>query len=176
MDTNKCSKCGLINWSSETFCKRCHSSLDKGQNECVFENTGNNRKTAFSANPGAEVTAVTGDVKKMRGKKIKWGSIIAFAGFALLFGAIYFGMSDNLNLANGRSKKLVGIVSIFTLLPSAAIIAGFIELMTGVSIFEIIEKWEQLPQWLGWLIGFAVFFLIIFVIIIVAAVVIVNFF
>lgn len=175
METKKCPKCQLVNWSSSAVCKRCQASLDGDPLESVRELGRKNRDAALAVNRGFAASIATGDVKKDAWKKIKWGSLAAFVGFALTFGMIYLGMSERINLANGGSKKLVGILSIFTLLPSTAVIAGIIELATGVSIFKIIEKWEQLPQWLGWLIGFAVFFLVISVIIFVAAVVIINF-
>ena len=175
METKKCPKCQLVNWSSSAVCKRCQSSLDGDQLESLRELGRKNRNAALAVNRGFDIV-VTQDVKKDAWKKIKWGSVISIVGFTLTFGMIYIGMAERLNLANGGSKNLVAILSIFTLLPLAAVSAGIIELATGMSIFKIIEKWEELPQWLGWLIGFAVFFLIISVIIFVAAVVIINFF
>ncbi len=177
MKTIKCPKCKLVNWSSDV-CKRCNSSLTGDDSE--IKNTFNRREktqsAAFSTDRGFPAAfAESGDVKKDAWKKIKWGSIVAIVGFALTFLTIYFGKFPNL-AAGETGKKIVALFSLITLLPLAAVLAGFIELATGVPIFKIIEKWEQLPQWLGWLIGIGVFILIIFVIFFVAAIVILNFF
>lgn len=176
MKSVKCPNCGLVSFQTQNTCKRCGFSFGANNSE---NNYGNNRKVqtlAFSANSNSTAVSEPENIKDAAGKKIKWGLIISIIGFAITFGAISLGFFDGSSNTERGYITSVKFFSLITLLPLAAVLAGMIELVTGISIFEIIEKWEELPQWLGWLIGIGVFFLVIFVIMFVAAVVIFNFF
>ncbi len=149
----------MVNFATDLACKRCKFPLTEDRNAGNIETS---RNPLYSINP----TEISPDeLKRKAWKKIKWGLIISIVGFAITIGAISLGIFEG----TGYIRK-VKLFSLITLLPLSAVLAGIIELITGFSIFDIIEKWEKLPQWLGWLIGIGVFFLIIFIIIFIAVV------
>jgi hypothetical protein len=175
MKSIKCPNCGSVSSATQSTCKRCGVSLNNANNS---ESTYNSRKpqnAVFATNLNSAFMDESETVKKDAWKKIKWGLLIAIIGFALTTLTIYLGKFPNL-AAGETGKKIVALFSLITLLPLAVVLAGIIELISGVSIFKIIEKWEELPQWLGWLIGISVFLLFITLIMVVAAVIIFNFF
>lgn len=158
----KCPKCQFTNRPSATICKNCSFSL-------TFD-------AKINSTVGSSNLISKDDVKIGAYKKIKWGAALSILGFFLTFVAIKFGVFEGYSNTDPLYLKLARLFSLISLLPVAALFAGVIELLTGISIFKIIEKWEELPHWLGWLIGIGVFFLIITIILVVAAVIILNFF
>jgi hypothetical protein len=168
METKKCPKCQLVNWLSANICKRCSFSFtNTAMNESFQINNLNTQKIAFSANQ---------DVKGNAWKKIKWGLIISIIGFAITSGAIYLGVFQGYENTDNTYLKLAKLFSLITFLPLSFVLAGAIEIITGLPISDIIKKWEELPHWLGWLLGISVFLLIVTLIIVVAAVILFNFF
>jgi hypothetical protein len=153
----------MVNFLSNLNCKRCQLPLTEGRNTEKFEDNRNplNSTSIIDTSPN--------ELKYKAWKKIKLGLLISIVGFAITAVAISLGFFEG-----SFSKRKVGLFSMITLLPLSAVLAGIIELITGFSIFDIVEKWEKLPQWLGWLIGIGVFFLIIFLIIFLAVIAIMT--
>lgn len=175
MKSIKCSNCGLVSFATQPTCKRCGFSYNYNGSENTYNNR-TTQNTVFSTNLNSSITIKSENIKNDAWKKIKWGLIISIVGFAITFGAINSGFFDGYSNTDREYIGKVKIFSFITLLPLSAVFAGIIELITGFSIFKIIEKWEELPQWLGWLIGISVFLLIITVMMVGTAVIIFNFF
>lgn len=171
MQTKKCPKCQLVNWLSSAVCMRCGFSFTNNFAESFVDNSRIVQRNGITVNQNIDSEDSPENVKKNAWSKIKWGLIISVITTSITVGVFSIGGFEG----DGYINK-VKFFSLITLLPPAAVLAGIIELITGISIFKIIEKWEHLPHWLGWLIGIMVFFLVLFVIIFVAAVIIFNFF
>jgi hypothetical protein len=176
MKSIKCAKCGLVNFETQPVCKRCGVSLAVNGSKDIYSINKKTQEFVFTADRNSIAVNEPENVKDKAWKKIKWGLIISFVGFAITFGAISLGVFAGYDNTDREYLTRVKAFSFITLLPLAAVLAGIIELVTGISIFKIIEKWEELPEWLGWLIGISAFLLIITVIMVVAAVIIFNFF
>lgn len=160
MKSIKCPTCGLVSFAGQSTCKRCLREFD----------------FADGNQSGAAVLTTESPLKTKAMKKIKWGLVLSLVGFGLTFGAISLGVFDGFANTDREYLRRVRPFSLVTLLPLAAVAAGIIELAAGVSILDIIDKWEQLPSWLGWLIGISVFVVVVAVVLFVSAVVIFNFF
>lgn len=176
MKSVKCPNCGSVSSQMQKSCKRCSFSFTSKPSENSYGNGKKIRNLAFSTGNGSVAVVEADEFNIAAWRKIKSGLIISILGFALTSVAIYFEVFRGYENADEAYITLVKIFSLVTILPSLIVLAGVIEVVSGISIFKIIEKWEEMPHWMGLLIAFGASVLILFVILFVAAVVIFNLF
>lgn len=166
----------MVSFQTQNSCKHCRFSFAISASENSYGNNKKIRNLVFSTGNGSIANVEIDDFNIGAWRKIKWGLVISIIGFALTSVAVYFEVFKGYENADEAYINLVKLFSLITILPLLIVLAGVIECVSGISIFKIIEKWEEMPHWMGLLIAFGASVLILFVILFAAAVVIFNLF
>ena len=152
----KCSKCGMVNWTTAETCKRCGALLTND----IPQVTGG--QSSRARNRTVEEKA---QIRQSGLKKIKYGAVVSLL-FVIALIAI--------PLMGYRFSFGGGIVLVLT--PVAWLLAGVLQIVTGTPFEELSERWDNLAWWQRGLIGTSVFVGGLFLVLAVAVVVIRIFF
>ena len=143
MSSIKCPECGFVTWAGATQCKRCGASLDSAHQ-------------SSSSSPGhishtSDPAYNKGTVRRAGLKTIKSGAIVTalYVIFLVIVIIVNSGTSGY-----HFSFKLTGFAG---LLPVAWLLAGVLQMVTGVPFDELSDRWDNLAGWQRGLIGVSVF-------------------
>jgi hypothetical protein len=136
MQNKKCPGCGLINFSKAVNCKRCGFSLAEKSDGAVPAVTLTNNKNHLR-----------GDVNEAGWKKIKSGALITGIYIVILV----------IIAVSGSQIKINPFAVVTGLAPVAWLLAGVLEIVTGVPFSEMAQKWDDLAGWQRGAIGISVF-------------------
>lgn len=121
-------------------CKRCGASLDPSHPSSASSVGGQTK-------PVIDDLHIRRDVRRDALKKIKVGAVVT---------ALYIGVFVGVSVAGYKvTFKPISIVP--GLLPVAWLLAGVLQMVTGVPFEDLSQKWDDLAGWQRGLIGISVF-------------------
>ena len=121
-------------------CKRCGVSLDSSNPSSASSVRGQTK-------PVADGPHTRRDVRRDALKKIKAGAVVT---------ALYIGVLVAVSVA-GYKLTFRPIAVVPGLLPVAWLLAGVLQMVTGVPFEDLSQKWDDLAGWQRGLIGISVF-------------------
>ena|GEM_PF-1074118 len=142
MSSIKCPQCGFVTGGGAANCKRCGAAFDT-------------RQSSASSGSGPAQPADRVDTKRAVRragiKTIKSGALFTLAYVILLIIVVIVNSGSS---GYHISFKLSGFAG---LLPVAWVLAGVLQIVTGVPFDELSDRWDNLAGWQRGLIGVSVF-------------------
>lgn len=143
MKSVKCVTCGFVSRATSEFCKSCGNPYKSPAQQST-----QNKSPRFSTETNI-LLQPDDNLKQEAFKKIKYGIIGTIVYVIVLFLISFSILNIKINpLALGTG-----------LLPVAWVLAGVIELLTGIPFIQLSNKWDSLAGWQRGLIGLSVFIL-----------------
>jgi len=139
----KCPQCGLVTWAGAAKCKRCGAAIDSSHQSPASSATQFVR--AAKDAPSKKAVRLAGL------KTIKAGALITVLYVIALIVVIV------VNSAPGGYEVTFKLIGFAGLLPVAMLLAGVLQIVTGVPFQELNDKWDNLAGWQRGLIGISVF-------------------
>ena len=140
MSSIKCPKCGFVTRAGAANCKRCGASLHSSDSLSASS-------VEKQAKPVADGSHIKRDVRRGGLKKIKAGAVIT---------VLYIGVLVGVSVA-GYKLTFRPIAVVPGLLPVAWLLAGVLQMVTGVPFEDLSQKWDDLAGWQRGVIGIFVF-------------------
>ncbi len=138
MSSIKCPKCGFVTRAGATKCKRCGASIVSLHPSSSVEDRTVSTTDGLHSNR---------DVRRDGWKKIKTGAIVT---------ALYTGVLIGAAIA-GYKITFRPIAVVPGLLPVAWLLAGVLQIVTGVPFEDLSRRWDDLAGWQRGVIGISVF-------------------
>ena len=157
MSSIKCSQWGFVTWAVAVQCKRCGASLD----------------SPHQSSAASEITHPPDRVYTKRAvrraglRTIKSGALFTAVYLVVLIAVIFVNSGTS---GYHISFKLIGLAGLW---PVAWLLAGVLQMVTGVPFDELADRWDNLAGWQRGLIGVSVFvagLLILFLVLVIIAV------
>jgi len=139
----KCARCGFVTRAGAAQCKRCGASLDSARQA--------------SASSASQIVRPADRIYTKRGvrraglKTIKSGALVTALYLVLLIAAIV------VNSGTSGYHISFKLISFTGLLPVAWVLAGVLQIVTGVPFQQLSDKWDNMAGWQRGLIGVSVF-------------------
>jgi len=139
----KCGECGFVTWAGAAQCKRCGAFLDSI----------NQPPESSASQIGQRVDRLytKRGVRRAGLKTVKSGAVFTAVYLVVVIAAII------VNSSNSGYHITFNLIGFAGLLPVAWLLAGVLQIITGVPFEELSGKWDNLAGWQRGLIGVSVF-------------------